>query len=268
VIDALFARAVANAGDLDDRWEPIKALHDHDDPAAVRAAAERRLDSEDPVVREAAVDVLAQVGGADAPDRADRATLLLERLAIEEHPHVLAALATAFLHLKDERAIAPLVALVDHEHPLVRRGVVDGLSLHADDDRCVDALIALSADPIAEVRDWATFALGHLGHHTAPRVVEALAARLHDEDHHTSAEALYALALRADPRAAARLLELLDDGWYDGLIDRALVALTIHFPTDERLAAALTERRPRGVPEKVRRAVDDNLAELAEFGRP
>ncbi|HET6508429.1 MAG TPA: HEAT repeat domain-containing protein [Baekduia sp.] len=268
MIDELFAAAVANSGDLDDRWEPIKALHAHEDPAAVRAAAERRLVSEDPVVREAAVDVLAQVGGPDAPDRPERATLLLDRLAIETHPHVLAALATALMHLRDPRALESLIALAGHEHPLVRRGVVDGLSFEAEDDRAIDALIALSADPIAEIRDWATFTLGHLGYRTGPRVLDALAVRLHDEDRHTSAEALYALALRADPRAVARLLELLDDGWYDGLIDRALVALTIAFPDDGRLSAALAERWPNGVPDRVRRQVEDNLEQLEECARP
>jgi HEAT repeat protein len=269
MIDALFAEAVARSADLEERWEPIKALLAHDDPAAVRAAAERRLDSDDPVTREAAVDVLAQVGGPDAPDRAERATLVLDRLATETHPHVLAALATACLHLADRRAIAPLIDLADHEHPLVRRGVVDGLSFAADDDdRVVDALIALTADPLAEIRDWATFALGHLSYRTGPRVLDALAERLRDEDGHTSAEALYALALRGDPRALARLLELLDDGWYDGLIDRALLALAARFPEDARLTAAVAERWPDGVPEKVRRTVDDNLAQQAEWARP
>jgi HEAT repeat protein len=268
VIDALFTTAVVNAGDLDHRWEPIQALLDHEDVAAVRAAARRRLDSEDPVVREVAVDVLAQVGGPDAPDREQRATLLLDRLAVEDHPHVLAALATAFTHLDDPRAVAPLIDLAGHEHPLVRRGVVDGLFHVADDDRAVDALIALSADPIAEIRDWATFTLGHLGFRTAPRVLDALAARLDDEDDHTRAEALYALALRGDSRALDRLLELLDDGWYDGLIDRALVALATRFPADERLTAALAERWPRGVPDKVRRTVEDSLEQHAEWGRP
>ena len=63
------------------------------------------------------------------------------------------------------------------------------------------ALIALSADPEAAVRDWATFALGTLAEQDSPALRDALAARLDDPDEDTRLEAIHGLALRGDDRA-------------------------------------------------------------------
>jgi hypothetical protein len=73
----------------------------------------------------------------------------------------------------------------------------------------IEALIALSADPDGETRDWATFGLGsQLEEEDTDAIRDALAARLDDPDGDTSGEALLGLALRRDPRA---LLARLDD---------------------------------------------------------
>lgn len=267
MIDALVARAFELRYEEDERWEPISELQRHADPVAVQAVVRPMLAAEDPFERTLAADVLGQVGGPDAPDRAVRATLLIERLAVEDDPLALSAIGFALGHLDDERAVGPMAALAGHEHPLVRRSVVAGVSADLEDDRAVDALIALSADPVSEIRDWATFSLGHIGHRTGPRVAAALVARLDDEDDDTRGEALYGLALRADPRAIVPLLDELEEyeGWF---VDHALAALITHFPDDQRLTAALAEHWPDGVPEDVRGDVVGDLELKAEWGRP
>ena len=68
----------------------------------------------------------------------------------------------------------------------------------------MEALIALSADADADVRDWATFALGTLAAADTPELREALAARVEDADEDTRLEAVHGLALRGDTRAARR----------------------------------------------------------------
>jgi hypothetical protein len=65
----------------------------------------------------------------------------------------------------------------------------------------VAALIALSADPDGDVRDWSTFSLGVQIDRDTADVREALAARLEDAHGDTSAEAIRGLARRRDERA-------------------------------------------------------------------
>jgi HEAT repeat protein len=69
-----------------------------------------------------------------------------------------------------------------------------------EDPRAVDALIDLSHDQDAQVRDWATFALGEQIPLDTPVVREALADRLADPDDETRHEAIMGLALRGDRR--------------------------------------------------------------------
>jgi hypothetical protein len=79
----------------------------------------------------------------------------------------------------------------------------------AEDPAVIGALVALSRDPEAAVRDFATFALGSQLDANSDNVREALAARLHDSDLPTAGEALVGLARRQDPRALAMVLEQL-----------------------------------------------------------
>ena len=68
-------------------------------------------------------------------------------------------MAIACGHLLAEPCIPVLHALRGHPGAEVRRGVVLGL-LALDDDLAVATLVELSRDPVAEIRDWATFGLG------------------------------------------------------------------------------------------------------------
>ena len=74
------------------------------------------------------------------------------------------------------------------------------------------ALIELSGDPDAAIRDWATFALGTLAEHDSPALRDALAARLDDGDADARIEAVHGLAVRGDARAVEPALALLGAG--------------------------------------------------------
>lgn len=133
------------------------------------------------------------------------ADVMLEQLARERDPLVLRSIGAAFGHLQDARAVAPLVALVDHPDEEVRHGVVMGLLGHPD-PAAVNALIQLSGDVDDDVRKWATFGLGsQLEDVDTPALREALVQRLQDRDVEARGEALVGLARRKD----GRVLDLL-----------------------------------------------------------
>jgi len=204
-------------------WNAVVELHKRNDEETYTAAV--ALCRDDDFDRRAlGVDILSQLGySLNEEDRAFRQPsieLLLELIETEPHPHVLASICAAFGHLRDPRAIAPLVALATHHDQYVRRDVVFGLLGH-DDDRAVDALVTLTEDPIDGTRDWATFGLGTILDRDTPQVREALVARVEDEHPDTRGEAIVGLAKRGDPRGLAPLIEDHEDGWEGKLLDEA-----------------------------------------------
>jgi hypothetical protein len=114
-------------------------------------------------------------------------------------------LADAVAWCAEAAALPAIVALADHPDLTVRRSVAQALPRLSGRPRpgvAVNALVRLSADPVAEVRDWACYALGsRLSDVDTSTVRDALAARLDDPDHHVRCEALLGLARRRDDRA-------------------------------------------------------------------
>jgi HEAT repeat protein len=122
------------------------------------------------------------------------------------------ALESAILHLAelhDHRALDALVALQTHPSAKVRRAVAEALPIvMVPADRSssgVTALISLSVDEDAVVRDWATCSLGRTlagdshdlrAYYDSKEVRAALVARLDDTDPATRAEACAGLAFR------------------------------------------------------------------------
>ncbi|WP_433789780.1 HEAT repeat domain-containing protein [Actinoplanes sp. CA-252034] len=178
------------AGDDDRRWELISHLHRHGGREAVEIAA-RSAGHPDPARRLLAADVLGQF----RPFREEALTLLLTMVRDESDPDVLHAITVGFGHIGDERSLAPLISLHTHPDAGVRRGVAFGL-LGRPEAAALDALITLSADVDARVRDWATFGLARQTDADFPRLRDALAARLDDDDPDTRAEAVEGLLLR------------------------------------------------------------------------
>lgn len=107
---------------------------------------------------------------------------------------------------------------VDHPDVAVRLALARALPCGVDAgtkswDRVVSALIKLSGDGEAQVRDWACLGL-YLSEASSMPARDALALRLSDPDDDTRCEALRALAATGDDRARTALEERLaeDDG--------------------------------------------------------
>ncbi|HZM75472.1 MAG TPA: HEAT repeat domain-containing protein [Candidatus Limnocylindrales bacterium] len=234
-------REVADSVDLalslddDDnaRWDIVSKLHFEGGQAAFDAA-ERLCVSTAATGRMLGADILGQVGftlgsggASEGPFRDAAMRALLDLVEREGDAEVLAHICAAFGHLKDPRAVGPLVRLREHPDAWVRFSVACGLMARPERE-ALDALIELSADPDEDVRNWATFGLAQQTDQDFPELREALAARTDDPDLETRAEALHGLATRGDRRALGPLLEWREKRWEVSdpeLLDEALEAL-------------------------------------------
>lgn len=224
--DALFARAVATLDNVDTSavgephdepaWDAIGKLQRTGSRAVLETCA-ARCASPDPRERRVAAAVLGQLGVRDRQAstvfREERFqalhALLLAEVAGPADARVLAAACIALGHLHDPRVISSVAALRAHPDPDVRLAVVLGLSGH-DTNEAVTALMALSVDTEAQVRDWATFGLGQQIDRDIPAVRAVLAARLTDPDPDTRREAFTGLAARGEVMMVQRFSMLPD----------------------------------------------------------
>ncbi len=125
----------------------------------------------------------------------------------ERHVLVLRAIAEAFVDLASPEAVEVLRPLVRYPDSSVRLSATHGIMTSYK--AALPELLQLSRDTEAEVRNWATFAIGsQLGVKDdadsfvdAPELRQALAERLTDADEETRAEAALGLALRGDASA-------------------------------------------------------------------
>jgi HEAT repeat protein len=262
------------AGAEDRRWELIAHLHIHGGQKALEAAA-RLSDHREPARRRLAADVLSQLGAApdraaaDGPFREDSLALLLTMVQDEPDPDVLYSITTGLGHIGDERSLAPLIRLHAHPDAEVRYGVAFGL-LRRPDAAALDTLITLSADEDAQVRDWATFGLARQSDEDFPRLRDALADRLDDDDLDTRVEAVHGLASRGDERVMQPLLDILEsppESSDPGLVSEALCALATT-TADARLRPHLLAERDRFLDDPIDEWPDDLRAALAKYGEP
>jgi HEAT repeat protein len=132
--------------------------------------------------------------------------------AAERDPAALALIGHALARLCDPRAVEPLLVLATHRDPDVRFAAAHGLgpSARVDAGRpaALAALIDLTRDPVAPIRDWATFGLAQTGD-TGDDVTAALVERIDDPDLDTRAEAVMGLATRRDGRVVEPLIAIL-----------------------------------------------------------
>lgn len=145
----------------------------------------------------------------------------------------------------DGSAVPELLGLAGHQEGEVRRQVAASLAgiVPAGHGRALAALVELSGDHDARVRDWATLALAELPD-DPPAVREALAARLTDPDPETAAEAARGLALRQDPRAVEALARILADGDPEGPARETALAALEHV-REPRVRTRLEWTAPR-----------------------
>ncbi|MET7718120.1 ankyrin repeat domain-containing protein [Streptomyces sp. NPDC005407] len=276
---AKLAERALRCGDpeQDDWIESVLALWGRGDEETFQAAS-AWCASDDPMRQAFAADVLAQLGfaspgsgsgsgsgsgpgpgsrlGSKAPGEsagqetrrpfAARALPLLRELSREaREPELIQAVVLGLGHHGDVAALPEILRHAGHPDAEVRNQVALSLFglVPGDHAEGIEALIALSRDADAHVRDWATTALAVVDADTA-EIREALAARLGDRDAETAAEAARGLAIRQDPRAAPALARILANEDPDGYA-RDTAADAVRHVHDEKLRRRLEQTVPR-----------------------
>jgi HEAT repeat protein len=234
---------VALNADENTAWEALSALHWRGsrevlDRALVLAA------SNDPVERALAADVFGQLG---VPERnfPDQCFEALKRLLFDESGKVVSTAITAFYHLDCQRAAPLILPFADHPDDQIRYAVAFALG-GVDTAEVTAVLLKLMTDRDADVRNWATFGVGHQIESDSDESRSALAARLADDDEDVRCEAVYGLGLRCDDRAVGYLKTMLHEDPEDFFAREAATALLAldEEPSTAELLGAL-ERRQR-----------------------
>src|ERR671929_2064357 len=136
-VDELYALA-RSSQDEESYWAVVSELHTRVNDHTFRIA-DVLCDSLAVGERCLGADVLGQLGAAEgatpaeSPFASASGRVLLRLLEEEDEPAVLSSAAIGLGHLRDERSIDRLAALVAHASPDVRRAGVAGLVGYDDD---------------------------------------------------------------------------------------------------------------------------------------
>lgn len=205
------AAAISLDHESDDYWAIVSELQRRGDRDTFEVSVSLS-DSPDAAARAVALDVLAQLGFAEGRPFLEESLPLALSAARDGDSLVKIAAISALGHLGDPRALSALIEHLADPDEDVRLAVAVALPAVAGEppaEVAVEALILLTRDSGADVRDWATFGLGSQIETDTPAVRGALAERLDDPDGDISGEALVGLARRHDARATERLLQWL-----------------------------------------------------------
>jgi HEAT repeat protein len=241
--------------DEDCRWELIGGIVG-ECPEAVVETSRVMLKSRDGRRRTLAADILGRLVAGDPDSRPAASQALQDALAVETEPCARASMVAALGHVGSSRPLPLILGMAEDDDPAVRLAVAFAIATVSPQPLSHEAryaLIKLSGDGEAEVRDWATFGLGTLTADDGPDVRAALLARAADTSHQTRAEALFGLAVRRDPRAVPQLIRALESPMVAGLeLDAAAEA------ADPRLLPALWALQRAGLADavRVRKAID------------
>jgi hypothetical protein len=202
----LVSRALAAADDDGDTyWKIVTDLQRGGGQEMFRRASALCADV-DTRRREFGVDVLAQLDYElphdERPSREATITFLADLMATEPDPGVLRACGSAFGHLGDHGNPKSLIAHRGHPDERVREKVGVGIRASPTDDRSLDALLELSFDPVARVREWPLLWFTDPEIAAVPRVQARLIDALDDPDLTCRAEAMCGLAALDHPGLA------------------------------------------------------------------
>jgi HEAT repeat protein len=181
---------------------------------------------------------------------------LTAMLSITDDPDVLIVVAQALHAAWNEEASLVLLPYVTHPDERVRLAVTrvlpGGLESPETTARVANALIMLTNDSSATVRDWATFGLGSIMDVDTPAVRETLRERLFDSDLDTRLEALVGLAERRDQSVLGVLRDELQTDTVQKLVVDAARAFA-----DPSLLPLLLALKPRWdlAPDLLERAI-------------
>jgi hypothetical protein len=159
--------------------------------------------------------VLMRAVGRTYPDEAVQA--VTELAETESDEAVMGDVAYALCHLEVDNRLPFLLRAATSKDPKTRTAAAYSLGSLSDDD-AIACKIALSKDPVDDVRNWATFGL-YLGlegdQYMRQDVRDALYERVNDSHEETHYEALEGLARCKDSRVIEPLIAALesDDLW-------------------------------------------------------
>jgi len=196
--------------------QAIIALHNAATGSVLKRAVALTAAS-DVSVRSRAASVLGQLG---VPERAfpdECLDALIALLEVERHESVIESALIALGHLKHARHVEAITRFSTHVHSKIRWAVAFALGGRSEPE-AIAALISLTRDTEAIVRDWAAFGIGALGTVNTPEVREALFNRLGDSDSDTHFEAMCGLAHHGDRRVVPYLIDRLRNGPADSAI--------------------------------------------------
>jgi HEAT repeat protein len=186
--------------DQDDSWAFVRALQRRASESVFQQAR-TWCGADDAGLRRLGANVLGQLGAAAEHPFAAVSTPVLEGLLGDPDESVVSCALTALGHLGTGETMT-ICALASSPSDRIRYNVAWCLGLR-EDPEALATLIALSRDPDAEVRDWATFGVGSLSDADSPEIRQALVDRLDDDDAETRAEATLGLVKRGDGRGDA-----------------------------------------------------------------
>lgn len=211
VVDA--ARHASAQDDYDTVFAPLVAIAD-DAPEAIEIAL-ARFGSDDAAARATACALVGLICHQHEIPRERAVQALLDLVASESDEDVLRFAARALGATASSLALPALLALAQHSDEDVRTQVAVAVPACTGDDidpAAVDALIKLTDDRDADVRNWATFGLGRQVDTDCREVRDALWARAADESQDVREEAAAGLARRRDPRSLPLVAQLLESG--------------------------------------------------------
>lgn len=194
------ARELSVDDESHEYWEAVGVLQGRC-TAAVFARMSELVAAADPIDRRFACDVLSQLGPTNERPFGEQSLPLLIAATQDIDPRVVASAVTAIGHHRNPAALNTLLPLVSADHEPTRFALALALphliSKDADERHPgVVALMHLTTDRSADVRDWATFGVGTQLDVDGPAIRACLTARLLDDDEDTRREALDGLARR------------------------------------------------------------------------
>ncbi len=153
-------------GEGDDAWDAVFALQ-RDGSREIFDHAAEWLRSGNSLKMARAADVLGQLRRAGSPTEQpewlfrDESYVLITSVLSEDCGTIAASSAISALgHLGAPAAIPIIAAYTDHQDEDVRFAAAFALECFPNDSRSVEALLKLTTDSNADVRDWSVFGLG------------------------------------------------------------------------------------------------------------
>jgi HEAT repeat protein len=246
----------------DDRYWAIVDTVVHEPLDDVFAASQSLCSSDQASLRRLGAHLIAEMATRGLRRHAQMTEDAIDELLLltspDEDHDVLASAITASGRLGGRSLRRVVLGNVGHPAPQVRIAAavaLPDLTGGLDDPEVARALIVLTHDSHAVVRDFATYALAHETIADTSAVRDALLERLSDEDESTRGEALIGLARRRDPRTGQIVADALNSE-SSSMLTPAVLEAAIEL-ADESFASGLITWRERV-------AHDDPRRELLE----